>query len=468
MKLCGSFVLITLACAERLSKYRTDDIAQAAQARYAQAESMEGNSSVKWFTPSRMEYVKSKMAIEYEVIKPFTSKADSLQVELASGTPKVAFLFLTMKDFPWQELWDKFFHDAPKDQYSIYIHRALLKDQEQRMAHWLPLGQYGPIEVPWVRTAWCALFGVEVASLFEAMKDPLNVQFVFVSDSSVPLKPFSYVYNELARNSPQTSKICLASRASSGQAKVEFTKQEAKRSCFFRDFLRDINPRTMKHHQWAVFNRPHAWKIVKYAEEALTVYEVAWLNAAPDMDVTAEGCSDEAVPLTALLYSLDVEKKSTGNTWTDLTRLGVEENCLTFIRWRNCFVGTDLDLSTPKDDLLTLWNNMNEVMHLGSIDLSKSALKRELNGFPHAFSNITESYLETLVSQNFMFARKFHPGAYVSEENGGWFHNSNQPKEALTEALPKLWSKLDQSKAQKSQWSLLEFDGRPGDPLRKP
>ena len=312
MKLCGSFVLITLACAERLSKYRTDDIAQAAQARYAQAESMEGNSSVKWFTPSRMEYVKSKMAIEYEVIKPFTSKADSLQVELASGTPKVAFLFLTMKDFPWQELWDKFFHDAPKDQYSIYIHRALLKDQEQRMAHWLPLGQYGPIEVPWVRTAWCALFGVEVASLFEAMKDPLNVQFVFVSDSSVPLKPFSYVYNELARNSPQTSKICLASRASSGQAKVEFTKQEAKRSCFFRDFLRDINPRTMKHHQWAVFNRPHAWKIVKYAEEALTVYEVAWLNAAPDMDVTAEGCSDEAVPLTALLYSLDVEKKSTG------------------------------------------------------------------------------------------------------------------------------------------------------------
>lgn len=111
---------------------------------------------------------------------------------------------------------------------------------------------------------------------------------------------------------------------------------------------------------------------------------------------------------------------------------------------------------------------MNEVMHLGSIDLSKSALKRELNGFPHAFSNITESYLETLVSQNFMFARKFHPGAYVSEENGGWFHNSNQPKEALTEALPKLWSKLDQSKAQKSQWSLLEFDGRPGDPLRKP
>lgn len=299
--LCGSFVVITLACAERLSKYRTDDIAQA-------------NSSVRWFTPSRMEYVKSKMAIEYEVIKPFTSKADSLQVELASGTPKVAFLFLTMKDFPWEELWEKFFHDAPKSQYSIYFHRALLKDEEQRKTHKLPLAKYGPIDVPWVRTAWCALFGVEVASLFAAMEDPLNVQFVFVSDSSVPLKPFSYVYNELARNSPQTSKICLASRAASPHAKSEFTTQESTRSCFFRDFLRDINPRTMKHHQWAVFNRPHAWKIVKYAEEALIVYEVAWLNAAPDLDVTAEGCSDEAVPLTALLHSLEAEKKSTGTT----------------------------------------------------------------------------------------------------------------------------------------------------------
>lgn len=304
--LCGSFVVITLACAERLSKYRTDDIAQA-------------NSSVRWFTPSRMEYVKSKMAIEYEVIKPFTSKADSLQVELASGTPKVAFLFLTMKDFPWEELWDKFFQDAPKSQYSIYFHRALLKDEEQRKTQKLPLAKYGPIDVPWVRTAWCALFGVEVASLFAAMEDPLNVQFVFVSDSSVPLKPFSYVYNELARNSPQTSKICLASRAASPHAKSEFTTQESTRSCFFRDFLRDINPRTMKHHQWAVFNRPHAWKIVKYAEEALIVYEVAWLNAAPDLDVTAEGCSDEAVPLTALLHSLVAEKKSTGTTiWKKL------------------------------------------------------------------------------------------------------------------------------------------------------
>ena len=70
----------------------------------------------------------------------------------------------------------------------------------------------------------CALFGVEVASLFHAMQDPANLQFVFVSDSSVPLKPFAYVHKELALNSPETSKICLASGAYFNKAKTEFCK----------------------------------------------------------------------------------------------------------------------------------------------------------------------------------------------------------------------------------------------------
>lgn len=156
------------------------------------------------------------------------------------GNPKVAFLFLTMSDFPWLKVWEAFFQDASKKDYSIYVHRAALKDAAKRKAQPLPLAKYGAIEVPWVQTAWCALFGVEVASLFHAMQDPTNVQFVFISDSSVPLKPFNYVYKQLALNFPETSKICLASGAYFTEAKKEFVKQEAKRACVFRDFLRGI------------------------------------------------------------------------------------------------------------------------------------------------------------------------------------------------------------------------------------
>ncbi|CAE7574125.1 BC10, partial [Symbiodinium pilosum] len=199
---------------------------------------------------------------------------------------------------------------------------AVAKPGEPPLA--LPLEQFGAIRVPWVRTAWCALFGVEVATLFEALKDPTNAQFVFVSDSTVPLKNFSYVHKELMQVAPQSSKVCLAEPARFALAKTEMMKQESLRKCFFRDFLRGINPRALKHHQWLTLTRRHAAAVVVHAEDALNIYEDAWLQAAPDLDI-GEGCSDEAVPVIALLASLTSKGQSSGNTWTDLTRLGVEQ-----------------------------------------------------------------------------------------------------------------------------------------------
>lgn len=465
---CLSFLLGS-ATAARLGKHEQE-------ASFADGEVVEESKvDDEWFGPKesvgpteqRREYVKSKMAIEHRVVDQFIHKAADL-LEVGMGNPKVAFLFLTMADFPWMKAWEAFFQDAPKKDYSIYVHRAALKDAAQRQAQPLPLAQYGAIEVPWVQTAWCALFGVEVASLFHAMQDPANTQFVFVSDSSVPLKPFAYVYKELALHSPETSKICLASGAYFKEAKKEFVKQEAKRACVFRDFLRGINPRAMKHHQWAVFNRAHAKMIIQYAKEALHIYEDVWLQAAPDIKNIAEGCSDEAVPLIALLHALDAKNQSTGNTWLDLTRLGVEQNCLTFVRWRNCFVGTQLDLSEPLADVRTLWKNAHEVLDVNNIDLQKSGLKRGLNGFPHAFDNITGTYLETLMNTNFMFARKFHTEAQVLETNPdsllGVFSYSPVEARPLAEALPRLWSQLRPDRA---AWSRLEYSGKPG-PLTQP
>lgn len=466
--------LLGSATAARLGKHEEEEASFADQLEVVEEGEL---SDDEWAGPTeqRRKYVKSKMDIEHRVVDQFIHKAADLQ-EVGLGNPKVAFLFLTMSDFPWLKAWEAFFQDAWKKDYSIYVHRAALKDAAQRQAQPLPLAKYGAIEVPWVQTGWCALFGVEVASLFHAMQDPANLQFVFVSDSSVPLKPFAYVHKELALNSPETSKICLASGAYFNKARTEFAKQEASQACVFRDFLRGINPRAMKHHQWAVFSRAHAKMIIQYAKEALKIYEDVWLQAAPDIKNAAEGCSDEAVPLIALLHALDAKGESTGNTWLDLTRLGVEQNCLTFVRWRNCFVGTQLDLSTPFAALKTVWNNLNEVLNLDNIDLQKSALKRELNGFPHAFDNITGSYLETLMDQNFMFARKFHTGAQVLETDPDYgtlfgvftpFDKAPVEAQPLAEVLPRLWSRLDLEKAQKSPWSRLEKSGKPG-PLKQP
>ena len=78
---------------------------------------------------SSTNQVKSKMDIEHRVVDQFIHKAADLQ-EVGLGNPKVAFLFLTMSDFPWLKAWEAFFQDAWKKDYSIYVHRAALKDAE--------------------------------------------------------------------------------------------------------------------------------------------------------------------------------------------------------------------------------------------------------------------------------------------------------------------------------------------------
>lgn len=441
--------------------------------------------------PDRLQYVNEKLGLEREVVRDFVSKAGSLQVASSPGTQKVAFLFLTMKDLAWPKLWQSFFSSATAGDYSIYVHQAALKDGPDA-EHPLPLAEFGALSVPWVKTAWCALFGVEVAILSAALADPSNVQFVFVSDTTVPLKSFAYVHQQLVQNSPTTSKFCLAEPASYEYASMELAKQEAKRDCVFRDFLRNINPRTLKHHQWAVLARSHAVAVVRNAAAALDVYQDVWTQAAPDVTNMAEGCSDEAVPIIALLHDLDVRNSSTGNTWTDLTRLGVEQNCLTYVRWRNCFGGTELDLRSLAGEAAAVLSNYDEVgsMIKGlirpkmNLDFMKTKLKREMNGFPHVFSKVDEKYLHSMVNQGFMFARKFDVGLEVattrtvavekSENSGrlsGWSNyltgaasetKTEKVMEPLETFLPKLWQEVDAQQAQAATWSRLETRGAPG------
>mmetsp|Transcript_37824 Transcript_37824/g.67412 ORF Transcript_37824/g.67412 Transcript_37824/m.67412 type:complete len:377 (-) Transcript_37824:9-1139(-) len=308
----------------------------------------------------KLEYVKEKMAIEHEVVAPFVAKANTIPAADTEGKQKVAFIFLTMRDLAWPGLWQSFFEEAPAGDYSIYVHQAAVKDDSAREQHPLPLSKFGAIAVPWVRTAWCALFGVEVATLFEALRDPRNSQFVFISDSTIPLKNFAYVHQELMEVAPTSSRVCLAEAAKYRRVIPEMITQETTQGCFFRDFLREINPRAMKHHQWLTLARRHAQAIVENAAAALIIYEGVWAEAAPDVDM-GEGCSDEAVPVIAILNSLDAAGRSSGNTWTDLTRLGVEQDCLTYVRWRNCFKDSELDMTSMFKDLKTAWKNAAEL-----------------------------------------------------------------------------------------------------------
>jgi len=423
------------------------------------------NQSGEAVSAERLAYVAQKMTLERSVVNQFAARvADDFGVGKDADAPKVAFLFMVEKDLQQPKLWVEFFKDAPRDQFSIYIHQSSEKETEQPPQ--LPLSEFGAARVPWVRSSWCALFGVEVASLITAMDgDPGNVQFVFAGDSTVPFKSFEYVHKQLVVKTPKTSKFCLATAAKWLNSRDEMASSEVTEGCIFKDFLRMHNPRVMKHHQWMILSREHAATVVKRATKALEIFEEAWLKAAPDIRNAADGCSDESVPLTALLADVDLEGKSTGNTWADLARIGVELQCATFVAWRHCFQGSELSLDHGYwTNMSTYLNHPGELLTMlmsdGHFDFMKSSFKMAFNGFPHVFNEVDHSYLKRLVvNEGFMFARKFGDVVNVKSDFG--------QKEDILKVLPALWNEKPIGNPEERTWIHLETKGMPG-PLTVP
>mmetsp|Transcript_125266 Transcript_125266/g.365875 ORF Transcript_125266/g.365875 Transcript_125266/m.365875 type:complete len:540 (-) Transcript_125266:55-1674(-) len=409
----------------------------------------------------RLDYMNAKLAIDLQGVKQFAVPPTLLPRR--SSSSQVAFLFLTMNELDFEEVWDRFFSAARAGRYSIYVHRAAMwregDQQSNRGAYrsitWPPpLGRWGAIDVPPVETGWCALMGAQIALLAAALQDTRNQQFVFLSHNTVPLKSFAYVYRQLVVNSPLTSKFCFAEPAYYKLATTETIRNELRRTCVFRDFYRSYNPRTLKHHQWIVLARDHAESLVRNAEKGLQIWRESWEAVAPDLTAFGEGCSDEAVPVTALLADIKERGRSTGNTWADLTRLGVEQQCLTYVLWRHCFGDTELNQSAPISKELDIVRKHGEFRMLTDqgFDFFKSTLKHELNGYPTVFKRLSMEYLSKLVNQGFMFARKFTPDMEVLLDS------RSVP---LAIALSILWEELDEEAASQRVWARLSTEGVP-------
>ena len=106
---------------------------------------------------------------------------------------KVAFLFLIYDALEQEELWRRFFADADPDQYSILIHYK----EDRPLRHFEPFKLSACIDTKY---ADVSLVHAHNLLLREAMKDPDNDKFVFVSQSCVPLKTFPHVYQFLTQD----------------------------------------------------------------------------------------------------------------------------------------------------------------------------------------------------------------------------------------------------------------------------
>uniref|UniRef100_A0A1D1XQQ4 Guanine nucleotide exchange factor LTE1 n=1 Tax=Anthurium amnicola TaxID=1678845 RepID=A0A1D1XQQ4_9ARAE len=120
---------------------------------------------------------------------------------LPVGPPKIAFLFIARNRLPLDVIWDAFFKGDKEGRFSIYVHSRpgfLFNKATTRFPYFYGRQVNDSIQVDWGESS---MVQAERILLKNALKDPSNKRFAFVSDSCVPLYNFSYIYDYIMSSS---------------------------------------------------------------------------------------------------------------------------------------------------------------------------------------------------------------------------------------------------------------------------
>jgi hypothetical protein len=100
---------------------------------------------------------------------------------------KIAFLFLTIKDINFPNIWDAYFKNN-KNKYNIYIHPKY-SDQ----VNWHPENIINNL----VETKWGFITRAYIELFKEALKDKDNYKFITMSEACIPIKSFDIFYKDV-------------------------------------------------------------------------------------------------------------------------------------------------------------------------------------------------------------------------------------------------------------------------------
>jgi hypothetical protein len=103
---------------------------------------------------------------------------------------KIAFLFLTMDDPNFPDVWNHYFLNN-EDKINIYIHPKYPEN-----VRW----NQDRIISDLKETAWGYIVNAYKSLFIEAIKDKDNFVFVTISESCLPIKPFLEFYNYMVKN----------------------------------------------------------------------------------------------------------------------------------------------------------------------------------------------------------------------------------------------------------------------------
>jgi len=161
-------------------------------------------------------------------------------ISLVGTGPRLHLLFMTRQSLPHQQLWKQWMQDAPSGAVTALV--LCKKDCAVDSSIFK--------QIPTVKTEYCSDLVTGMNALLvagvKARGGHHNDKFVFVSDTTIPVKPFGDIFGQLT--STATSDICIPPRHTWNSY-----QQPMKRKVFLN----------VKHHQWIVLSRKHAELAIK-------------------------------------------------------------------------------------------------------------------------------------------------------------------------------------------------------------
>ena len=144
---------------------------------------------------------------------------------------KIAFLFLTIDNIHFPEIWERYFNDN-LDKISIYCHP---KYPDKVTISWLKKGIISNL----VETGWGYITNAYFNLLSEAIRNKDNLKFITVSESCIPITNFNDLYNKLISDDPKTSYIKFMKISKYDfEARIQSQKNYKKYEPFYKHYAR--------------------------------------------------------------------------------------------------------------------------------------------------------------------------------------------------------------------------------------
>lgn len=325
--------------------------------------------------------------------------------------PRVYFLFLTRVGLDHTRHWQAFFEGADPNSYRGFIHCA------EEIACQLALGSHntlGLTQIETVPTIYCEdLMSAMVALLINALREApgrrsaWRDKFVFASESTLPVKPFSHIYSAFTQHAK--SDFCFG--------------DVADWPALFTGYGTGTNQvaSLVKHSQWSVLSREHAGITAQNWPEIMSHKSYNWnipvMGPGGKVLRTAQLrdhiCTDEWATFASIYggvtspHFIGIEGLSTGQ-WLP-AKTGWHGACQTFTYWH---------MSDANAEVRDLATSML-ADHQNTLSCNKTALSSAspdcLSSHPMAIEDLSWRSARLFRKSSFLFARKFAPNAVSLE-----------------------------------------------------